>query len=230
MKRAETAALFLLAFLIPTTNAVAQANNESRKGSIEWRIIGGGALPVDVVSARPDRRLSFGAVEIGRILTTTHGPGIIAGQFELSLQMMPIVVRGPEDFWGVRTHACLRPLEFLWNESGTFFCRCVGRTDVGGLEHTGTGADSGELQRAGRIRRARWPRGRSRVSARLPVSAHLERRAGASESWSRHTPAVCRRVIREIEVRRAEPGDRTLQSEALGSSATGVALRLGSPR
>ncbi len=127
MKRAETAALFLLAFLIPTTNAVAQANNESRKGSIEWRIIGGGALPVDVVSARPDRRLSFGAVEIGRILTTTHGPGILAGQFELSLQMMPIVVRGPEDFWGVG----LTPVFVRWNFSGTRVVRFFADASAG---------------------------------------------------------------------------------------------------
>ena len=115
MKRAEIAGLFLLAFLIPTTNTAAQANEEYRKGSIEWRITGGGALPVDLRSARPDRRLSFGAIEIGRILTTTHGPGILAGQFELSLQMMPIVVRGPEDFWGVG----LTPVFVRWSFSGT---------------------------------------------------------------------------------------------------------------
>ena len=127
MKRAEIAALFLLAFLIPTTNAVAQGNDEYRKGSIEWRIIGGGALPVDVRSARPDRRLSFGAVEIGRILTTTHGPGILAGQFELSFQMMPIVVRGPEDFWGVG----LTPVFVRWSFSGTKAVRPFADASVG---------------------------------------------------------------------------------------------------
>jgi len=115
LKRTDVAALFLLASLIPATNAVAQANDEYRKGSIEWRFIGGGALPVDLRSARPDRRLFFGAVELGRILTTEHGPGILAGQFELSFQVMPIVVRGPEDFWGVG----LTPVFVRWRFSGT---------------------------------------------------------------------------------------------------------------
>jgi Lipid A 3-O-deacylase (PagL) len=127
LKRAEIVALFLLAFLIPTTKAVAQANDGYRKGSIEWRIIGGGALPVDVSSARPDRRLSFGAVEIGRILTTRHGPGILAGQFGLSLQMMPIVVRGPEDFWGVG----LTPVFVRWSFSGTSVVRPFADASVG---------------------------------------------------------------------------------------------------
>jgi len=115
LKRTNIAVLFLLACLSSTTNAVAQPDDDYRKGSIDWRLTGGGALPVDVSSARPDRRLSFGAVEIGRIMTTTHGPGVLAGQLELSLQMMPIVVRGPEDFWGVG----LTPASVRWTFSGT---------------------------------------------------------------------------------------------------------------
>jgi hypothetical protein len=115
LKRIEIAVLCLLAFLITATDAVAQSNDEYPKGSVHWRIIGGGALPVDFRSARPDRRLSFGAVEIGRILTAKHGPSILAGQLELSLQMMPIVVRGPEDFWG----AGLTPVFVRWSFSGT---------------------------------------------------------------------------------------------------------------
>jgi hypothetical protein len=114
LKRTEIAIVFLLGSLISATNAVAQPSDEYPKGSIEWRFIGGGALPVDVSSARPDRRLSFGAVEIGRIMTAKHGPGVLAGQFELSLQMMPIVVRGPEDFWGVG----LTPVAVRWTFSG----------------------------------------------------------------------------------------------------------------
>jgi hypothetical protein len=114
LKRTQVRALFLLACLLSTTNAVAQPDDEYRKGSIEWRLTGGGALPVDVSSARPDRRLSFGAVEIGRIMTAKHGPGILAGQLELSVLMMPIVVRGPEDFWGVG----LTPVSVRWAFSG----------------------------------------------------------------------------------------------------------------
>jgi hypothetical protein len=127
MKRVAIAALCLLASLIRTTDAVAQSNDKYQKGSVHWRIIGGGALPVDFRSARPDRRLTFGAVEIGRILTTKHGPGLLAGQFELSLQMMPIVVRGPEDFWGVG----LTPVFIRWSFSGTRVVRPFVDASVG---------------------------------------------------------------------------------------------------
>ena len=127
MTRVAIAALCLLTSLIPTTDAAAQSNDEYRKGSIDWRIIGGGALPVDFRSARPDRRLTFGAVEIGRILSTKHGPGILAGQFELALQVMPIVVRGPEDFWGVG----LTPVFARWNFSGTGVVRPFADASIG---------------------------------------------------------------------------------------------------
>jgi hypothetical protein len=84
------------------------------KGAIEWAVIAGGALPVDLSSARPDRRLWLAAVEFGRIMTWEHGPGPLAGQFEMLVQAMPIVVRGPADFWGVG----LSPLFLRWNFSG----------------------------------------------------------------------------------------------------------------
>lgn len=72
-----------------------------RKGSIDWSVIAGGALPVDLLDARSDRHLSLAAIELGRIMTAPVGPGPLSGQFEMLLQVMPIVVRGPEDFWGV---------------------------------------------------------------------------------------------------------------------------------
>jgi hypothetical protein len=127
LKRVEIAALCLLASLIPTTNAAAQSNDEYRKGAIHWHIIGGGALPVDFRSARPDRRLSFGAIEIGRVFTAKHGPSILAGQLELFLQVMPIVVRGPEDFWGVG----LTPVFVRWNFSGPGLVRLFADASIG---------------------------------------------------------------------------------------------------
>jgi hypothetical protein len=127
LKRVDIAALCLLASLIPTTNAVAQSTDELPKGSIHWRIVGGGALPVDFVAARPDRRLTFGAVEIGRVFTAKHGPDILAGQLELSVQVMPIVVRGPEDFWGVG----LTPVFVRWNFSGPGVVRLFADASIG---------------------------------------------------------------------------------------------------
>ena len=84
------AAAVLMASLILATPVLAQAEGEYRKGSTEWRVSAGGALPVDLESARPDRRLTFVAVEVGWFLTTTHGPGFLAGQ----LQILPITDEG----------------------------------------------------------------------------------------------------------------------------------------
>jgi hypothetical protein len=120
------AALCVLAALIPTSVA-AQSSDEYGKGSVDWRITGGGALPVDFRSARPDRRLTFGAAEIGRIFTTKRGPGVLAGQLELSLQVMPIVVRGPEDFWGIG----LTPVFIRWNFWGTGMVRPFADASIG---------------------------------------------------------------------------------------------------
>lgn len=84
-----------------------------RKGSIDWSVIAGGALPVDLLAARSDRRLSLAAVEVGRIMSAPLGPGALGGQFEILLQVMPVVVRGPEEFWGVG----ISPI-FRWSFTG----------------------------------------------------------------------------------------------------------------
>jgi len=118
--------LFLLSLIVPAL-AAAQPSGAGQpvssgvpspiyeKGAIEWALVAGGALPVGLYSARPDRRLWLSAIEIGWILTRELGPGPLAGQFEMLLQAMPIVVRGPADFWGVG----LSPLFMRWNFSGT---------------------------------------------------------------------------------------------------------------
>jgi Lipid A 3-O-deacylase (PagL) len=84
-----------------------------RKGSIDWSVIAGGALPVDLLAARSDRRLSLAAIEVGRIMSGRLGSGPLSGQFELLAQVMPIVVRGPEEFWGVG----ISPV-FRWSFAG----------------------------------------------------------------------------------------------------------------
>jgi hypothetical protein len=120
-----TLAAALLALVIPglaagQQQAVGQSTATNgrdgyQKGSIDWGVVAGGALPVDLSSARPDRRLWMAAIELGRIMTGVHGPGPFAGQFELLVQAMPTVVRGPADFWGVG----LSPLFVRWNFAGT---------------------------------------------------------------------------------------------------------------
>lgn len=118
-----TILLFLLVFTdvaaaqssgpVPQTDAGAAPG--ALPGRLEWGLLAGGALPVDVDGARSDRRLSLLAVEFGRIVSRPHGPGMLAGQFEIMMQAMPIAVRGPEDFWGLG----LSPLFVRWNFTGT---------------------------------------------------------------------------------------------------------------
>jgi Lipid A 3-O-deacylase (PagL) len=133
---AATTLLFVV--LILTAPAAAQpgvvppAEGDSsvrtyERGSIDWSVLGGGALPIDLSSARPDRRLWLVAIEIGRIMSDRHGPGALAGHFEMLLQAMPIIVRGPADFWGVG----LSPLFVRWNFSGTTRVRPYAEASAG---------------------------------------------------------------------------------------------------
>jgi hypothetical protein len=95
----------------PSTEAAAAA---FRKGSIDWSVLAGGALPVDLEGARSDRRLTLAALELGRVMSGPHGPGPLRGQFEMLIQVMPVIVRGPEEFWGVG----ISPLFLRWTFSG----------------------------------------------------------------------------------------------------------------
>ena len=95
--------------------AIAQSRDDYKKGSLEWGVMAGGALPVDLRSARPDRRLSFVAIEIGRVMTGERGRGIFSGQFEMLIQVMPVTAHGPEDFWGIG----MMPVFVRWTFSGT---------------------------------------------------------------------------------------------------------------
>ena len=112
------AAFFVCILLVPHLSAAQPSGGAAppsayRKGSIDWEVYAGGALPVDLQSARSDRRLSLAAIEVGRIMSGPLGPGPISGQFEMLLQVMPIVVHGPEDFWGVG----ISPV-FRWSFAG----------------------------------------------------------------------------------------------------------------
>jgi lipid A 3-O-deacylase len=112
------AILFTCFLFVPHTSAAqpfgsAAQPSAYRKGSINWELFAGGALPVDLQSARSDRRLSLAAIHLGRVMSEPHGPGPLSGQFEILLQVMPVVVWAPEDFWGVG----ISPV-FRWSFAG----------------------------------------------------------------------------------------------------------------
>jgi hypothetical protein len=110
----RTAAALLFVFLSLPGRAQAQSL-PYEKGALDFALLGGGALPVDWLDANSERRVALAAVEFGRVMTGPHGPGPLSGQFEMLLQAMPIVARGPQDFWGVG----LTPLFLRWNFTGT---------------------------------------------------------------------------------------------------------------
>jgi hypothetical protein len=105
--------LGLLGSAIPGgAGAQAQPSAPLRKASIEIAVLGGTALPVSLFRARSDRRLTMVSVDIGRVMTNPIGGGPLAGQFELLLEVSPlIVVRQPESTFGV----AVSPLFMRWN-------------------------------------------------------------------------------------------------------------------
>jgi hypothetical protein len=130
-----TAATSILSFLVWTGIAVAQppssppvstppvsapaaanqtADNEFRKGAFYWRFLGGASLPIEYKDSSSDRKMGLMDVEFGRVLTSRHGPGPLAGQFEYVVQAQPLVVRGPDHFNGIG----LTPILLRWNFAG----------------------------------------------------------------------------------------------------------------
>lgn len=126
LRRAAAVTAFLLLFLSLTNTSAAQSS-AFRKGSIDWEVLAGGAVPVDVLAARSDRRLALVAIEVGRIMSGRLGQGPLAGQFEMLVQAMPVVVRGPEEFWGVG----LSPLFLRWTFAGTSRVRPFAEASAG---------------------------------------------------------------------------------------------------
>jgi lipid A 3-O-deacylase PagL len=82
------------------------------KGTIELAGLGGTTLPITLFRAHKDHRLTLGAFQAGRVMTTDHGRSPLWGSFELLFEVAPMVVlRQPEDAFGFAAS----PLHMRWN-------------------------------------------------------------------------------------------------------------------
>lgn len=85
---------------------------DQTKGSIEKSAIGGTSLPITLFRAHRDRRLTLGAFQLGRVMTNELGHGPLAGNFELVLELSPVVwVHQPQHAFGLTAS----PLHMRWN-------------------------------------------------------------------------------------------------------------------
>ena len=84
-----------------------------RKGSIHTAGIFGTTLPIGLFRAHKDRRLTLGAFQIGRVMTAQRGRGPLAGNFELLLEIVPLVLLRQPSGNGVGLAAS--PLHMRWN-------------------------------------------------------------------------------------------------------------------
>jgi hypothetical protein len=81
------------------------------KGSVEIGGVVGTSLPVTLLRARKDRRLTLGTLQVGRAITNQVGRGPLAGSFELLLELAPLVlVQQPQRALGL----AVSPLHMRW--------------------------------------------------------------------------------------------------------------------
>jgi len=103
------------------------------KGSVELGGIAGTTAGVSWLRAHADRRLTLGAVDIGRIVTTQHAPGPLAGHFEFLLEFSPfLVIAQPGRTWGFTAS----PLHMRWNFAGRSNVRPFAEAS-GGIVYSG---------------------------------------------------------------------------------------------
>ena len=86
-----------------------------RKGSVELGVLGGAAPSSSWLRARRDRA-NMAAVNIGRVVTGRVGTGAFSGQFELLLEVTPVM-----NLWspGHAFGAAVSPVFLRWNFLGS---------------------------------------------------------------------------------------------------------------
>jgi hypothetical protein len=102
----------LLADQAIPSQTTGEAGGQLQKGTVETSIIGGVTLPTTLFRARRERRLVMGSLQIGRVLTPTFGHGPLGGNFEMLVEMTPLMlVWQPDRAFGL----AVSPLHLRWN-------------------------------------------------------------------------------------------------------------------
>ena len=82
------------------------------KGRVEAGGITGTTLPITLFRAHKDRRLTLGTVHLGRVMTNQRGRGPLAGNFELLVEISPLLLlHQPQRTFGLAAS----PLHMRWN-------------------------------------------------------------------------------------------------------------------
>ena len=105
--------MWILSLLtLPTAYFSEPVFADQGKGSIETSVIAGTSLPVTLFRAHRDRRLTMGAFQLGRVMTSERGHGPLAGNFEFLLEISPaVLVHHPQNAFGLTAS----PLHMRWN-------------------------------------------------------------------------------------------------------------------
>lgn len=83
-----------------------------QKGTVEIGGIAGSTLPVTWLRAHANRHLTMGALDVGRVMTGQIGRGPLAGNFELLVEITPVLeLRQPSHAFGFT----VSPLHMRWN-------------------------------------------------------------------------------------------------------------------
>jgi hypothetical protein len=95
-----------------TTRPPVEGVTQLSKGNVEVGGVVGTSLPVTLLRARANRRLTLGTFQVGRAITNHSGRGPMAGSFELLLELAPVVlIEQPQRALGL----AVSPLHMRWN-------------------------------------------------------------------------------------------------------------------
>ena len=104
----------ILLVTLPATSLAQQPDTDSviPVGTTEWMITAGPAFGVTIFHSSPGHRYFLQPISWGRVLSRPIGPGAVRGQFEWSVEVVPVFGQyHPEGTYGFG----ITPLLWRWN-------------------------------------------------------------------------------------------------------------------